>query len=84
MTAQIIQLPRKKPLEEHELPTHWPDELKSRYVHLTYDGYRSHEEVFEFCEMMSQVEPQRRGESDRDYWRRRARAAISTLKPLEG
>lgn len=83
MSAQIIQFPRKTPLEEHELPAHWSEALKSRYVHWTYDGFKSHEEAFEYCETMSQVEPRRQDESERDYLLRRATAAFRTLKPLE-
>ena len=46
MSAQIIQFPRKRPLEMHELPSHWPQNLKSYYVHVTYDGYNTHENAF--------------------------------------
>lgn len=53
MSAQIIQFPRKKALEREELPSHWPEDIKQHYVHCTYDGFRSHEEMFPYCEALA-------------------------------
>jgi len=83
MSAQIIAFPRKKPLEAHELPAHWGPRERSHYLHVTYDGFNSHEDAFHYCETMAAVRPQKPGESDMDYLLRRALAAVSTLKPLK-
>lgn len=83
MTAKIIQFPvqRTRPLLAHELPEHWGKSERGHYLHVTYDGFNSHEDAFAYCEAMSRVPPQQAGES-LEYWTlRRARAAISTLKP---
>ena len=81
MTAQIIQFPRKTPLEAHELPAHWGRRERAYYLHVTYDGFNSHEDAFAYCEAMSKVPPQGEGESKMDHLLRRAQATIATLSP---
>ncbi len=78
MTVQIIQFPRKTPLERHELPAHWSEYLKGYYVHVTLDGYNSHEDAFSYCENMAAQPPQAKGESRTDYLLRMARAELSS------
>lgn len=83
MSAQIIQFPRKTPLEWHELPDDWSERLKRHYVHVTYSGFNSHQDAFAYCQIMAAVPPQAKGESDSAYLLRKARAAIGALEPLK-
>ena len=52
MTAQIIQFPLKRPLEQRQLPVDWSDWLRLHYLHMTYDGQYSHEKAFRICQSM--------------------------------
>ena len=81
MTARIIPFPatRTRPLEEHELPAHWSQALRGHYLHVTYDGFNTHDQAFRYCEAMASIEPQRDGEASQDYLLRQARAAIAQL-----
>lgn len=79
MTATVIPFPRTRALEEHELPAHWSPQMRGHYLHVTYDGFNTHDQAFRYCEAMAAVEPQKVGESARDYSLRQARAAIAML-----
>ena len=81
MSAQILQFPGKRPpaLQEHQLPAHWSRELRSYYLHVTDDGFSTHERAFSYCDAMARVPPQRSDESGADYRLRRVQAAVAQL-----
>lgn len=80
MTATIIPFPRNRPLEMEELPDYWPQHLKTHYVHCTYDGWKTHEEMFDYCDAVAKVK-RRPGESESDFGLRRAFVGISKMPP---
>lgn len=72
--STVIQFPRKRPLEAHELPAEWSRALKMHYVHMTYAGLYTHQEAFESCQF-DHDQRQREGETHDEYLLRHARAA---------
>lgn len=79
--GEVVAFPgrRVRPLNEDQLPAHWSRGLRAHYLHVTYDGFNTHDQAFRYCEAMAAVEPQKVGESARDYSLRQARAAIALL-----
>lgn len=64
---------RVRPLDESQLPAHWPRAERARYLRMTAGGLTPHAEAFNHCEAMATLQ---RGddESERDYFIRHMRA----------
>lgn len=83
--GEVVAFPgrRVRPLNEDQLPAHWSPQMRGHYLHVTYDGFNTHDQAFRYCEAMAALH---RGEdeSERDYMLRCARAAVALLPRREG
>lgn len=78
-TAQIMQFPNCRALEAQELPDYWSDGIKGRNVHMTYDGYKKHQDLSPHLDELAR-QTMEDGESSQDFLLRQAMVGIRHLK----